>query len=70
MAVLESLMARATVTETSSTSAASAAVTASLLATEAVMAASLVPEENVEGLVRPMRTPMASATTSTHVLES
>ena len=51
-------------------SAASAAETASLLETATVMATSLMPSENVEGLVKSMRTPMASATTSTHVLES
>ena len=31
------------------------------------MATSLTPSENAEVLVKPMRTPMASATTSTHV---
>ena len=35
--------------------------------TATAMATSLTPSENAEVLVRPMRTPMASATTSTHV---
>ena len=48
----------------------SVAVTASLLGTATATETSLTPLENVAGLVRPMQTPMASATTSTHVLES
>ena len=60
----------ATVTETSLTSAASVAVTASLPETATAMATSLTPSENAEVLVKPMRTPMASATTLTHVSES
>ena len=46
------------------------AETASLPVTATAMATSLMPLENAAGLVRPMQTPMASATTSTHVLEN
>ena len=68
--VQTSLKETATVTETSSTSAASAAETASLPGTATVMATSSMPLENAVGLVSPTRTPMASATTSTHVSEN
>ena len=52
---LTSLKEIATVTETSLTSAASVAVTASLPETATAMATSLTPSENAEVLVRPMR---------------
>ena len=48
--VLTSLKETATVTETSLTSAASAAATASLLGTATVTETSLTPSENVEAL--------------------
>ena len=45
-------------------------VTASLLGTATATATSLTPLASAAVLVRPMRTPMASATTSTHVSEN